>query len=95
MRRVVESRNLVSFVVSTTLGLYLFRSWPFPVENSLLQLVLLQKPGFVVMLFSTPYIAFSTLPPFTYIFIYAARRTIWGQGLSHHTFRQQCGVHFI
>ena len=44
MRRAVESRNLVSFVVSAALGLYLFRSWPFPVENDLLQMVLLQKP---------------------------------------------------
>ena len=69
MTRAVESRNLVSFVVSIALGLYLFRTWPFPVENDLLQMVLLQntylfygiKYGFVAMLFSTPYIAFSIL----------------------------------
>ena len=42
--RTVESRNLVSFVVSTALGLYLFHGWPFPVENNVLQMVLLQKP---------------------------------------------------
>jgi hypothetical protein len=77
VRRAVESRNLVSFVVSTALGLYLFRSWPFPVENDLLQMVLLQKPylfygikyGFVDMLFSTPYIASSILFSFTHIFV--------------------------
>ena len=44
MRRVVESRNLVSFVVSTAIGLYLFRGWSFPVENHMLQMVLLQRP---------------------------------------------------
>jgi hypothetical protein len=44
VRQVAESRNLVSFVVSTTLGLYLFRGWPFPAENDVLQMVLLQKP---------------------------------------------------
>ena len=36
MRQVVESRNLVSFVVSAALGLYLFRGWPFPAENNVL-----------------------------------------------------------
>ena len=34
----------MSFVVSTALGLYLFRGWPFPAENNMLQMVLLQKP---------------------------------------------------
>src|ERR1700690_854028 len=77
VRRVVESRNLGSFVVSTAVGLYLFRNWPFPAENDLLQRLLLQKPylfygikyGFLAMLFSTPYIAFSILFSFTYIFV--------------------------
>jgi len=77
VKRAVESRNLVSFVVSAAVGLYLFRTWPFPAENDLLQMVLLQKPylfygikyGFVAMLFSTPYIAFSILFSLTYIFV--------------------------
>src|SRR3984893_10172684 len=80
VRRVVESREMVSFVVSTVLGLYLFRALPFPVENNLLQMVLLIKPhlfygikyAFVAMLFTTPYIAFSILFSFAYIF--AVRR---------------------
>ena len=87
MRRVVESRNLVSVVVSTAVGLYLFRNWPFPAENDLLQMVLLQKPylfygikyGFVAMLFSTPYIAFSILFSFTYIFVIRREEQNWGQ----------------
>jgi hypothetical protein len=43
VRQVVESRSLVSFVVSTALGLYLFRAGRFRVENNMLQMVLLQK----------------------------------------------------
>jgi hypothetical protein len=69
VRQVVESRSLVSFVVSTALGLYLFRGWPFPAENNMLHMVMLQKPylyygmkyGFVAMLFTTAYITFSIL----------------------------------
>ena len=90
MRRAVESRNLLSFVVSTALGLYLFRSWPFPVKNDLLQMVLLQKPylfygikyGFVAMLFSTPYIAFSILFSFTYIFVIRREEQIGARRLA-------------
>ena len=89
MRRVVESRNLVSFVVSTALGLYLFRGWPFPAENNVLQMVLLQKPylyygmkyGFVAMLFTTPYIAFSILFSFAYIFMVPRREQVVGTPL--------------
>ena len=76
MRQAGESRKFVSLVVSTTLGFYLFRGWRFPVENNVLQMVLLQKPYlfygikycFVAMLFTTPYIAFSILFSFFYIF---------------------------
>ncbi len=90
MRRVVESRNLVSVVVSTAVGLYLFRNWPFPAENDLLQMVLLQKPylfygikyGFVAMLFSTPYIAFSILFSFTYIFVIRREEQIGARRLA-------------
>ena len=87
MRRAVESRNLVSFVVSAAVGPYLFRIWPLSVENDPLQMVLLQKPylfcgikyGFVAMLF------FNTVhrilePILIYIhFCYAARRANWAQ----------------
>ncbi len=77
MRRVVESRNLVSIVVSAALGLYLLRGWRFPAENNLLQMVLLRKPhlfygikyAFIAMLFTTPYIALSILFSFVYIFV--------------------------
>ena len=65
----IESQSLVSFGVSTALGLYLFRGWPLPVENNMLQMVLLQRLylyyginyAFVAMLFTTPDITFSIL----------------------------------
>jgi len=77
MRRVVESRNFVSFVLSAAIGLYLFRSWPFPVANNVLRMALLQKPylfyaskyAFTAMLFTTPYIILSVLFSSAYIFI--------------------------
>ena len=90
MSRVVENRNLVSFAVSTALGLYLFRGWPFPVENHMLQLVLLQKSylyygikyGFVAMLFSTPYIVFSILFSSAYIFMVRRKEQVVGTPLA-------------
>jgi hypothetical protein len=77
MRRVVESRNFVSFVLSAAIGLYLFRSWPFPAANNVLRMALLQKPylfyaskyAFTAMLFTTPYIILSVLFSSAYIFI--------------------------
>ena len=90
MRQVVENRNLVSFVVSTALGLYLFRGWPFPAENNVLQMVMLQKPclyygmkyGFVAMLFTTSYIASSILFSFAYIFVVRRKKEVVGMPLA-------------
>jgi hypothetical protein len=55
-------------------------NWPFPETNSLLQLILLRKPllfwaikyVYAAMMFSTPFIAFSTTLSLLYIFL--ARR---------------------
>jgi hypothetical protein len=51
-------------------------SWPFPEENALLQLVFLEKPAlfyalkyaYLTMLFTTPFVAFSTALSVLYIF---------------------------
>jgi len=77
MRRIVESRNFVSFVMSAAIGIVLFREWRFPEDNNVLQMVLLQKPylfygikySFTTMLFTTPFILLSVLFSLTYIFI--------------------------
>src|SRR5207244_7615484 len=80
MSRVIQSRTWWSLFLSIPVGLAGMLSWPFPEENSLLQLVLLRKPllfyaikyAYFTMLFSTPFIAFSTLLSLLYIFL--ARR---------------------
>src|SRR5437870_8866647 len=80
MSRVIQSRTWWSLFLSIPVGLAGMLSWRFPEENSLLQLVLLRKPflfyaikyAYVTMLFSTPFIAFSTLLSLLYIFF--ARR---------------------
>ena len=66
MEELTVRRNLLTVAFSTAVGLTAFYRLPFPEENGLLQLVLLQKPylfhaikyAYVAMLFSTPYIAF-------------------------------------
>ena len=65
------------FALAVPVGLALFFRMPFPEENDLLQLVLLQKPylfygiewAYVAMLFTTPYIAASLLFSLAYIFL--------------------------
>ena len=77
MRRIIESRSFVSFVLSAAIGIFLFRQCPFPEEDNVLQMVLLQKPylfygikyTFTAMLFTTPYILLSVLLSLGYIFI--------------------------
>src|SRR3989442_5316704 len=73
---VLQSRDFLSGLVSAGCGLALFFRMPFPEENDLLKLVLLQKPylfygikwTYVAMLFTTPYIAASLLFSLAYIF---------------------------
>jgi len=77
MRAVVENRNLINVALSAVAGLLLFYQLPFPEENALLQLVLVERPylfhgmkwTYVVMLFTTPWIALSLLASLVYIFV--------------------------
>src|SRR5260370_3759152 len=92
MRQAVESRNFISFVMSAAMGLYLFRSWPFPAENSVLQMVLLQKPylyygikyAFAAMLFTTPYIVLSVLFSFAFIFMVRQEQRVGLKSLAQY-----------
>jgi hypothetical protein len=71
-----SSRNVLSATLALIVGLTAFLRIPFPEENGILQLVLLEKPmifqalkfTYVLMLFTTPYIAFSTVFSLVYIF---------------------------
>ena len=84
MRAIIENRNVLSAVVSAGAGLLAFHAWPFPADNALLQLVLLQKPylfyglknTYILMLFSTPYIASSVFFSLAYIFVFRREQRI-------------------
>jgi hypothetical protein len=77
MRSAAQSHGLFSFALATSIGLALSVKMPFPEENNLLQLILLQRPflfygikwAYGTMLFTTPYIAASLLFSLAYIFI--------------------------
>ena len=77
MRTLVESRQLLSALLSAVFGTALFYRMPFPEENNLLQFVWFAKPylfygikwAYVAMLFSTPYIGFSLMLSLAYIFV--------------------------
>lgn len=77
MRRLVENRNVTSASLGLAAGITLLRRMPFPDENAIFQLVLLQKPylfyeikyAYLTMLFSTPCIFVSVLLSLAYIFV--------------------------
>src|SRR5258708_29843934 len=76
LRTLVDNRKVLSWAMACATGITLMRRWPFPVENDVLQLILLQKPwifyffqySYTTMLFSTPLICFSCLFALLYIF---------------------------
>jgi len=76
MRALVVNRPVTSAALSLGAGAAAIYRLPFPEQNGLLQLVLLQKPAlfygikyaYLAMLFTTPYILFSILLSIAYIF---------------------------
>ncbi len=82
MRKAVENRLFISFLLASTIGMTLFFRCPFPADNSLLEFIHAQRPGifqgfrwtYTAMLFTTPYIAFSLLFSFAYIFVMKQER---------------------
>src|SRR5580700_2168173 len=76
MSRIIQTRTWWSVCFSIPVGVAGMLSWPFPKDNALLQLVLLEKPAlfyalkyaYLTMLFSTPFVAFSTALSVLYIF---------------------------
>src|SRR5947208_1961269 len=81
MRMVVATRGLFTPLLSLLSGAALWVRMPFPDENSLLQLILLNKPylfygikwTYLMMLFTTPYIGLSLL--FSLVYIFTPRKT--------------------
>jgi hypothetical protein len=76
MRRISQYRTVASLLMSLTSGFYTYRHWPFPDENVVLRIVVLEKPYlfygikfcFITMLFTTPFFIASVIFSFVYIF---------------------------
>ena len=79
LRTVVHHRSVLSFALSCSSGLILFRRCPFPADDAILQMILYQQPwlfdairwAYIAMLFSTPLIGFSI--GFALLFIFAVK----------------------
>lgn len=84
MMRVTIDSHTAWIVAGSSLGMALFVRLPFPAENALLQLVLLERPylfyavhaGYLLLLWTTPYIALSFVFSLVYIFAGGARRSV-------------------
>ncbi len=82
MRYLIENRNVVNAALALGAGALASHRSPFPEGNPLLQLVLLHraylfwgiKYGYLIMLYTTPYIALSVVTSLVYIFIIRQQR---------------------
>src|SRR5258708_35756571 len=80
----IESRNWVSAIVAAGAGFLALARQPFPADNALLQLVLVQQPSvyygikyaYLAMCFTTPFFACSILASLVYIFIVRLERPL-------------------
>ncbi len=76
MRRAIENRSFLSFLLASALGTYLFVRFPFPGSAPILQLILTQRPAifqgirfsYIAMMFTTPWLLCSLLLSTLYIF---------------------------
>ena len=79
LRTIVHHRVVLGFALSSSVGIILFRRFPFPADDGILQMILYQKPwlfdairwAYTAMLFSTPLIGFSI--GFALLFIFAVK----------------------
>src|SRR5215471_14979961 len=78
LERILNSKSFVSFVLAAGTWAVLFLRYPFPAENLYLRLISLEDPivyngihwSYVVMMFTTPYIIFSSVFSGLYIFVF-------------------------
>jgi hypothetical protein len=76
--RVVNSKTFVSFVLASGTWFVLFLRYPFPTDNLVLRLISLEDPAvyngirsaYLIMMFTTPYILYSSALSSIYIFAY-------------------------
>jgi TraM recognition site of TraD and TraG len=84
MQRIINSKNLVAFVLGAATGMTLYFRVPFPEANIFLQVMALRSPSafevlkysYTLFLFSTPYIGYSVVLSGLYIFALKAKQRI-------------------
>ena len=76
IQRIINSKNLVAFVLAAATGMTLYFRVPFPETNTFLLVMALRSPSafevlkysYTLFLFSTPYIGYSVALSGLYIF---------------------------
>ena len=84
MQRILNSKNLVAFVLAAATGMTLYFCMPFPEGNVFLRAIALRSPSafevlkysYTLFLFSTPYIGYSVVLSGLYIFALKAKQRI-------------------
>ena len=84
MQRILNSKNLVAFVLAAATGMTLYFRVPFPEGNIFLRVMALRSPSafdvlkysYTLFLFSTPYIGYSVVFSGLYIFALKAKQRI-------------------
>ena len=84
IQRILNSKNLVAFVLAAATGMTLYFRVPFPEGNIFLRVMALRSPSafevlrysYTLFLFSTPYIGYSVLFSGLYIFGLKAKQRI-------------------
>jgi hypothetical protein len=83
MQRILNSKNLVAFVLAAATGMTLYFRMPFPEGNIFLRVMALRSPSafevlkysYTLFLFSTPYIVYSVV--FSGLYIFALKAKQW------------------
>ncbi len=84
MQRILNSKNLVAFVLAAATGMTLYFRVPFPEGNIFMRVMALRSPSafevlkysYTLFLFSTPYIGYSVVFSGLYIFALKAKQRI-------------------
>jgi len=84
MQRILNSKNLVAFILAAATGMTLYFRVPFPEGNVFLRVMALRSPSafevlkysYTLFLFSTPYVGYSVVLSGLYIFALKAKQRI-------------------
>ena len=84
MQRILNSKNLVAFILAAATGMTLYFRVPFPEGNIFLRVMALRSPSafevlkysYTLFLFSTPYVSYSVSLYGLYIFALKAKQRI-------------------